>query len=460
MSKARDLASGAPAPAGVTTTELGYVDGVSSAIQTQIDSKEPTLPSQTGNSGKYLTTNGTTKSWGTVSQYALPSQTGNSGKFLTTDGTSESWGTVSAPKKWTGYSTPAYGDLSGAVTGAFLEGARTKVYYMGGYYIFGANRGVIGYSTDAKNWSYQVLWSTNNDVYAIAYNGTTFVVVGNGNNCFSGTPGGTWTARTSQIATTLPIYDVLWVGGSINLFVLCGGTTPTSNVISTSPDGITWTARQSSGAYHFNIQTNTAQNVIVVGSENTTVGAQGYYSTNGTTWTGLPVYGTAVAAFGIWYQPHVDKFVALGANTPRRASASIGTTWNAGVYEQGTYPNNILLNQNTAFLPKHIPIWDSVNSRYYTADAGSTPGVQNVLITYGNTDTKILFSTGNYNRYSPNIIGMEPLPGAYGYGAITSQPTASDVCAIGYGNGIWVCVSSTNSYQGNRGLMTVYSTAV
>lgn len=39
MSKARDLASGAPAPAGVTTTELGYVDGVSSAIQTQIDSK-------------------------------------------------------------------------------------------------------------------------------------------------------------------------------------------------------------------------------------------------------------------------------------------------------------------------------------------------------------------------------------------------------------------------------------
>jgi len=39
MSKARDLASGAPAPAGVTATELGYVDGVTSAIQTQINSK-------------------------------------------------------------------------------------------------------------------------------------------------------------------------------------------------------------------------------------------------------------------------------------------------------------------------------------------------------------------------------------------------------------------------------------
>jgi hypothetical protein len=37
VSKARDLASGAPAPAGVTSTELGYVDGVTSAIQTQIN---------------------------------------------------------------------------------------------------------------------------------------------------------------------------------------------------------------------------------------------------------------------------------------------------------------------------------------------------------------------------------------------------------------------------------------
>jgi N-acetylglutamate synthase/N-acetylornithine aminotransferase len=67
MSKARDLANAGTALGAVTATELGYVDGVTSAIQTQIDSKEATLPSQTGNSGKYLTTNGTAKSWGTIS---------------------------------------------------------------------------------------------------------------------------------------------------------------------------------------------------------------------------------------------------------------------------------------------------------------------------------------------------------------------------------------------------------
>lgn len=39
MTKARDIASAAPAPAGVTSTELGYVDGVTSALQTQINNK-------------------------------------------------------------------------------------------------------------------------------------------------------------------------------------------------------------------------------------------------------------------------------------------------------------------------------------------------------------------------------------------------------------------------------------
>lgn len=40
MSKARDIASAAPAPSTVSATEIGYLDGVTSAIQTQIDSKQ------------------------------------------------------------------------------------------------------------------------------------------------------------------------------------------------------------------------------------------------------------------------------------------------------------------------------------------------------------------------------------------------------------------------------------
>ena len=67
MTKARDIASAIPAPSTVSATELGYLDGVSSAVQTQLNAKEATLPSQTGNSGKYLTTDGSAKSWGAIS---------------------------------------------------------------------------------------------------------------------------------------------------------------------------------------------------------------------------------------------------------------------------------------------------------------------------------------------------------------------------------------------------------
>lgn len=64
------------------------------------------LPSQTGHSGEYLTTDGTDASWATISG-GLPSQTGQSGKFLTTDGTDASWASVDALPSQTGHS----GDL-------------------------------------------------------------------------------------------------------------------------------------------------------------------------------------------------------------------------------------------------------------------------------------------------------------------------------------------------------------
>ncbi len=42
MTKARDLANAATALSAVTATELGYLDGVTSSIQTQINTKAAT----------------------------------------------------------------------------------------------------------------------------------------------------------------------------------------------------------------------------------------------------------------------------------------------------------------------------------------------------------------------------------------------------------------------------------
>jgi hypothetical protein len=72
----------------VSNTELQYLNGVTSAIQTQLDAKA-VYPVQTSQSGKYLTTDGTTTSWATVD--ALPAQANNSGYYLTTNGTIASW---------------------------------------------------------------------------------------------------------------------------------------------------------------------------------------------------------------------------------------------------------------------------------------------------------------------------------------------------------------------------------
>lgn len=53
------------------------------------------LPTQTGNTGYFLTTNGTSASWAPIGS-SIPTQTGNTGKFLTTDGTTASWATLIA----------------------------------------------------------------------------------------------------------------------------------------------------------------------------------------------------------------------------------------------------------------------------------------------------------------------------------------------------------------------------
>ena len=75
-----------------TATSINGTTIPTSKTLVATDSTAFVVPSQTGNSGKYLTTNGTVSSWGAVD--ALPSQTSNAGKYLTTNGTAASWETV------------------------------------------------------------------------------------------------------------------------------------------------------------------------------------------------------------------------------------------------------------------------------------------------------------------------------------------------------------------------------
>jgi hypothetical protein len=123
-----------------TATSINGTSIPSSKTLVATDSTAFVVPSQTGNSGRYLTTNGTVSSWATTvtpADYsakgvilvgtgtgtytaqtvgtngqvltansaqadgvewttlnALPTQTGNSGKYLTTNGTAASWASI------------------------------------------------------------------------------------------------------------------------------------------------------------------------------------------------------------------------------------------------------------------------------------------------------------------------------------------------------------------------------
>lgn len=76
--------SGKVAVSTVTSTELGYVSGVTFAIQTQINNISP---AQTGNSGLFLTTNGSVASWTAAPVLSVNSSTG--AVVLTTTNTAE-----------------------------------------------------------------------------------------------------------------------------------------------------------------------------------------------------------------------------------------------------------------------------------------------------------------------------------------------------------------------------------
>jgi hypothetical protein len=103
--------------ATLSTTELNYVDGVTSAIQTQLDGKvdeslfdtkgDILVASSDNTPGKlaagtngYLLTADSSETLGVkwaAAPVSLPSQSGNTGKYLTTDGTDASWASLVVP---------------------------------------------------------------------------------------------------------------------------------------------------------------------------------------------------------------------------------------------------------------------------------------------------------------------------------------------------------------------------
>ena len=92
MTKARDLASAAPAPSTVSATEIGYLDGVSSAIQTQIDGKSGTSHNHNSDYiAKTLTTTTGDMIYASAADTPARLGIGSTGNILTVSGGVPAW---------------------------------------------------------------------------------------------------------------------------------------------------------------------------------------------------------------------------------------------------------------------------------------------------------------------------------------------------------------------------------
>lgn len=209
------------------------------------------LPSQSGNSGKFLTTNGTTLSWGTAGG-SLPSQSGNSGKFLTTDGTDASWGDTPQETFKVTYGTTTAAEIEDA----YQANKFIWCYYQGRIYVYD------GQDSPGKQYLYASDRDTCYTIFCnnITWSQSTTSLAKLNSPALTGTPTAptaTSGTNTTQIATTefvqtatsgvIPSQtdnsgkflttdgsNLSWGtpsgGGDSNIFVATYGTTTTADI--------------------------------------------------------------------------------------------------------------------------------------------------------------------------------------------------------------------------------------
>ena len=297
------------------------------------------IPSQTGNSGLYLTTNGIGLSWasGAGGGASLPSLTGNTGKFLTTtDGINASWGapTIGA-STLTGNtlaSTVINSNLSslGTLTGLSVQGNAT----ISNNLTIGGNLVVTGTTTSVNQSNLSI---TNSLVFLANNNSSNSVdigMVGTYNSTYytglvKHVGDGYWylfSGETSAISTTINISDSTF---SINTLKanLIGSVTGNATTVT---NGVYTT-----GSYSDPSWITSLSSTKVLPTQ--TVGLNGYYlTTNGSVaaWTAFPVASTTQTG-GV----KVDG-TTITINGSGVISAAAGTTVPALTGNTGKYLTN------------------------------------------------------------------------------------------------------------------------
>lgn len=379
MSRARDNANnwaaditGVTAGTGITGGGTSGAVTVTNEMATTIDAKGDLLVGSgadayvrvpVGTNNQVLTADSATTSgvkWATAD--ALPSQTGNSGKYLTTNGTTASWGTVNQPLSFT-ERKPANG---------------YRIYGMahsGSLYVAVGDTGYLYTSSDGYTWTSRTSGFGTDSIYDVAYGNGLFVAVGANGKITTSTDGTTWTARTSNVGTNQ--INAVEYANSIWVAVADGGGTTNTGGIIYSTDGITWTRKSQSltvGTSYKDVCWN-GTNWLVVANYSTNNYI--YASTPSGTWTA----GASGASSANWCGSDGTRSFIQRGDVMTFTSSSTFSSWSAissiGLLQGSNYPYYIYDNK---IYMSNSAIFSSMSSTPNQGPSGAWYGANYVPI--------------------------------------------------------------------------------
>ena len=289
--------------------------------------------------------------------------TGTAGQYLTTNGTSNSWGSISGlPTTWTLRQAPITGGQFNAIA-----------YNGSNLYVAVGFVGTLYTSPDGLTWTSRTSTFGSSTIRSVAYGGGIWVAVGDSGLIASSTDGTTWTARTSNVST-----NRLWAVayGSGRFIAVGDGANGGTGGVTSSTDGITWTKATTpttTGSSLYAITHNGSGTWLVGGSNNTN---NMIYSTNGTTWA-TQASGLANTVLAVAYT-NSRWFVFHNPTSGAQVYSSTSATPSSGFASIGSV--GITNQQSSA--QQGITIY---NSKFYMLAASTTGGgLQNFSTTVTN----------------------------------------------------------------------------
>ena len=295
------------------------------------------------------------------------------------------------------------------------------------------------------NWSLRSS-AADNQWYSVTYGNGLFVAVagiGTGNRVMTSPDGITWTARNTAANQDIRWTSVTYGNG---LFVAVANT-GSGNRVMTSPDGITWTSRTS--AVDNNWTSVTYGNGLFVAVANSGTGNRVMTSLDGISWT-----SRTSAADNSWnsvtYGNGVFLAVAQSGTLNRVMTSSNGINWTTRTnstdisWNSVTYGNGVFVA--VAFSGTGNRVMTSVNGETWTTRTSAADLFWN-SVTYGNGLFVAVASTGTSNRVMTSVNGE----------TWTAQTSAADNQwrGVTYGNGLFVAVAATGT--GNRVMTSSYN---